>query len=258
VVTVVIIAGFVNALHPRIKTLNLEINKKCDFKSIRLAVVSDIHLGTIICKSRLERIVKIINSINPDIVLLPGDVVDEDIAPVIRQNLGETLRKIKYKFGVFAATGNHEYIGGVEKACKYLEEHGISVLRDSYVSINDCLCIAGREDRSIKQFAGKRRKPLNDILQSANRHMPIILMDHQPLHFEEAEQNGVDLQLSGHTHHGQLWPFNYITKKVYELSMGYVRKGNTHFYVSCGAGTWGPPVRTGSRPEVIEINVKFA
>jgi predicted MPP superfamily phosphohydrolase len=88
--------------------------------------------------------------------------------------------------------------------------------------------------------------------------MPIILMDHQPLHFEEAEQNGVDLQLSGHTHHGQLWPFNYITKKVYELSMGYVRKGNTHFYVSCGAGTWGPPVRTGSRPEVIEINVKFA
>jgi hypothetical protein len=82
-------------------------------------------------------------------------------------------------------------------------------------------------------------------------------MDHQPVKLIEAEQNGVDLQLSGHTHHGQLWPFNFITKKVYELSWGYKKSRNTQYYVSCGVGTWGPPVRTGSRPEIIKLIFDF-
>jgi uncharacterized protein len=83
------------------------------------------------------------------------------------------------------------------------------------------------------------------------------MMDHQPFHLEDAVNNHVDLQLSGHTHHGQMWPFNYITEKVYELSWGYLKKGATHFYVSCGAGTWGPPVRVGNTPEIINIQLKF-
>ncbi len=105
-----------------------------------------------------------INNLNADIVLLPGDVVDEDLGPVIKQNLGDTLRKIKSKYGVFGITGNHEYIGGAEPACKYLEEHGIIMLRDRYVMINEEIYIVGREDRSIKQFSGKMRKPLEDIM----------------------------------------------------------------------------------------------
>lgn len=258
VVVLIVLFGYLNARSPRIMYLNLEIPKKTNgLKQLTIAVASDIHLGTIICKSRLEKIVNIINSLDADLVLLPGDVVDEDIGSVIRQNLGETLRKIKSKYGVYGITGNHEYIGGVEPACKYLVEHGIIELRDSAAKVADSFYIVGREDRSIKGFAGKTRKTFEELMQGVDKSLPIILMDHQPVHLEEAEQNGIDLQLSGHTHHGQLWPFNFITKKVYELSRGYKKRGKTHYYVSCGVGTWGPPVRTGNRPEVISIVLEF-
>jgi hypothetical protein len=258
VVLVIVLGGYINARTPIIKTLELSISKNGrTIKSLNIAVASDIHLGTIVCKSKLERIVQHINSLNPDLVLLPGDVVDEDIGPVIRNNLGETLRKIRSKYGVFAITGNHEYIGGVEPACRYLAEHGITMLRDASVKIGDGLYVVGREDISIRGFTGKTRKPLSELMAEVDKSYPVILMDHQPFRLAEAEANGVDLQLSGHTHHGQLWPFNLITKKVYELSWGYKKKGSTHYYVSCGVGTWGPPIRTGNRPEIINIKLQF-
>ena len=258
IVAIIVLGGYLNARMPRIKTLNLTIPKNGrSLKSLNIAVASDIHLGTIICKSRLEKIVSLMNSLDPDLVLLPGDVVDEDLGPVIKNNLGETLRKIRSKFGIFAITGNHEYIGGVEPACRYLSDHGITMLRDSSVKIADSFYIVGREDISIRGFAGKTRKPLEEIMSGVDRSYPIILMDHQPFRLEEAETHGADLQLSGHTHHGQLWPFNFITKKVYELSWGYKKRGNTHYYVSCGVGTWGPPVRTGNRPEILNIKLTF-
>jgi predicted MPP superfamily phosphohydrolase len=257
-VIVVTIAGFFNAASPRIKNLDLTIHKNHQsLKTLNIVAVSDIHLGTIIGKSRLEHLVEKINLLHADVVLLPGDVVDEDIGPVIKQNLGETLRTIKSKYGVYAITGNHEYIGGVEAACNYLTEHGIVMLRDSTATIGDAVTIVGREDISIKTFARKQRAPLGELMNNVDRTKPIVLMDHQPFHLHEAEEAGVDLQLSGHTHHGQLWPFNFITKKVYELSWGYLKKGATHYYVSCGAGTWGPPVRTGNTPEVMNIHLRF-
>ena len=94
-------------------------------------------------------------------------------------------------------------------------------------------------------------------MKGVDHSMPVILMDHQPFGLHEAVENGVDLQLSGHTHHGQLWPFSFITKRVYELSWGYLKIGDTHFYVSCGVGTWGPPVRTGNSPEIMNIILSF-
>lgn len=257
-VAIVVALGAWNAARPRLKNLRLRIAKDGrQLPSIRIAVASDIHLGTIVSTRRLKRIVGMINDLQPDIVLLPGDVVDEDLAPVIRYNLGETLRTIKAKYGVVAITGNHEYIGGVEPAVHYLQEHGMVVLRDNAILIANSLYIIGREDRSIGQFAGRQRVPLAELMKDVDRSFPIILMDHQPFHLEEAEQAGVDMQLSGHTHHGQLWPFNYITNKVYEVSWGYKQKGNTHIYVSCGVGTWGPPVRTGNRPEILMIELTF-
>lgn len=258
IVTVTVFAGYLNARTPRVKTLELTIPKNAHgIKGLNIAMASDIHLGTLVSKSHLERIVKDINALNPDLVLLPGDVVDEDLGPVIRQNLGETLRSIRSKYGVFAITGNHEYIGGVEPACRYLTEHGIVMLRDSSLEIAGSFTLVGREDRSLRQFEGKRRKPLEEIMAAVDKSLPIILMDHQPFQLDEAVKNGVDLQLSGHTHHGQLWPFNFITEKVYELSWGYMKKGNTHFYVSCGVGTWGPPVRTGNTPEIMNVKLQF-
>ena len=258
VVVLVLTAGHFNARQFRVKTLELTISKNSNpLKSLNVVVASDIHLGTIICKSRLEHIIEKINALNPDLVLLPGDVVDEDLGPVIKQNLGETLRTIKSKFGVVACTGNHEYIGGVEEAYRYLTEHGINVLRDAAVRVADSLYVVGREDRAIRQFAGRQRKPLDELMAGVDKNYPVILMDHQPAHLEEAVLHGVDLQLSGHTHHGQLWPFNFITKKMYELSWGYKLKEQTHFYVSSGVGTWGPPIRTGNRPEIVHVKLNF-
>ncbi|MGB6648562.1 MAG: metallophosphoesterase, partial [Bacteroidota bacterium] len=181
----------------------------------------------------------------------------EDLGPVIRGNLGESLRLLKARYGVLAVTGNHEYIGGAREACAYLEDHGVRVLRDSSVRLPNGVTIVGREDRSMEQFAGRRRTPLSALMAEVDTLSPVILMDHQPFGLEEAANAGVDLQLSGHTHHGQLWPFNFITRAVYEVSWGYVKKGNTHVYVSSGVGTWGPPVRTGNRPEIVSIRLEF-
>ena len=256
-VSVLLIIGLFNALHPVVKTIDLAIPKPANSKTLNIVVASDIHLGTIIGKKRFCDIVNKINALNPDIVLLPGDIVDEDLRPVIKENLGEGLTKIKSKYGIYAITGNHEYIGGVEAGSKYLEDHNVLMLRDSVVKINDSVYIVGREDRTINQFTNRKRKTMGELLTSVDKSSPIILMDHQPFQLFEAEKNGIDLQISGHTHHGQLWPLNYITNAVYELSMGYLKKGNTHFYVSCGIGTWGPPVRIGNRPEIIHIRLTF-
>jgi len=258
VVTILITAGHINSLNPRMKTLHLTIPKSVDdTKTVNLVIASDIHLGTLIGKSRFNQIVDRINQLKPDIVLLPGDIVDEDLAPVIKYNLGQALRNIKSTFGVIAITGNHEYIGGVEKACKYLEDHNVTVLRDSAIKINNSFYIIGREDRSIKSFTGKIRKPLEELLTKVDKSYPLILLDHQPFNLEQGVENNIDLQISGHTHHGQLWPFNYITNMIYEVSWGYKKKGNMQVYVSSGVGTWGPPVRLGNRPEIVTIKLSF-
>lgn len=258
IVLLVIAGGFWNARTPRIHRFSVAVAKQTQgIHSLRMVVVSDVHLGTIIGRDRLARIVEQINDLRPDLVLFAGDVVDEDLAPVIRQNIGETLLSIRSRKGIYGITGNHEYIGGAEQACAYLEAHGIRMLRDTCVEIDGGIVIAGREDRSSRQFGGKRRKSLDVLLAGVDPHAPLILMDHQPFDLQEASAHGVDLQLSGHTHHGQLWPFNYITSAIYEVSWGYLLKGSTHFYVSSGVGTWGPPVRTGNRPEIVEITMTF-
>jgi len=256
-VSLILLFGFINAYSPRIKTMELHIDKACSYDSINVVVASDIHLGTIIGRRRFCNIVNKINQLQPDLVLLPGDIVDEDLAPVIKKNLGEAITSIKPVLGVYAVTGNHEYIGGVEAAYQYLMNHQVLVLRDSTAQIKNCLYIVGREDRSISQFAGKKRKSLEALMANVDKSRPIILMDHQPLHLNEAVENGVDLQLSGHTHHGQLWPLNFITRAIYEISWGYEKIADTHFYVSSGAGTWGPPIRTGNHPEIVHIILTF-
>jgi uncharacterized protein len=257
-VGLLLIGGHINSVIPRIKKLNLTIAKKSmRMRNLNIVVVSDIHLGTIVGRSRFDSIVNKINGLNPDLVLLPGDIVDEDLAPVIKQNLGESLMNIKSRFGVYAVTGNHEYIGGVEKACGYLNKHNINMLRDQSIKINDSFFLVGREDRSMNWAVGHRRKDLADLMATVDKSYPVILMDHQPFGLEEAAQQGVDLQLSGHTHDAQLWPLNYIVQSMYELAWGYKRIGSTHYYVSDGVGTWGPPVRIGNHPEIVNIQASF-
>jgi predicted MPP superfamily phosphohydrolase len=173
------------------------------------------------------------------------------------RGIGESFKRLHPKYGVYSITGNHEFINGVDSCVKYAENFGIKFLRDSSEMIDSSFYLIGREDVSMPQFIGKQRKTLDQIVKDLPNNYPKILLDHTPFKLEQAEQNGIDIQLSGHTHHGQIWPGNIITNMIYELSWGYKQKGSTHYYVSSGAGTWGPPVRTGSTSEIVNIKVKF-
>lgn len=256
IVALIVIIGHINAVNPSIRNLNIDINKKANgLKELRIAMISDIHLGTVIGPRRLTRLIAEIEKLKPDLILLAGDVVDEDLQPVIRHNLGETLLRLKAPMGVYAITGNHEYIGGVAQAVKYLEEHNIKFLRDSSILIDNAFYLVGREDRS-KNYNG-RRKEIADIINGNDPDLPVIMMDHQPFELDKVAEANVDVQFSGHTHHGQLWPLNYITEAMYEVSMGFKIKGKTHFYVSNGYGSWGPPVRIGNRPEIVYTTIRF-
>jgi len=254
----VVLVGHINTWIPVVKNYQIPLGKHAGtLKSLRIVAFSDVHLGTIIEKRHLKDIVNKVNDLNPDIILIPGDIIDEDIAPVIHSNVGELLIKLKAKYGVFAVTGNHEYIGGVNKAKKYLTEHNIQLLNDTAMLIDNSFYVVGREDLTRRQFSGTKRKELSEIMEGVDLSYPVILLDHQPMGLNQAVEAGVDLQLSGHTHHGQLWPFNVITNLVFEVGKGLLKKGDTHILVSSGIGVWGPPVRTNSRPEILNITLNF-
>lgn len=256
--TVIVITGYINTLNPHIRQVVIEVPKRANGRAtLDIALATDIHLGTIIANSRVQRMVDMINSIRPDVVLLGGDIVDEDLKPVIENNIGDLLDTLRSRYGTFAVTGNHEYIGGVNAACTYLSKHGVTFLRDEARLIDGCFYLVGREDRSMNQFNGKRRQPLNAIMARLDRKLPLILMDHQPIRLSDGVESGIDLQVSGHTHHGQLWPASLITRLIYEVSYGLKKIGGTNVYVSGGYGTWGPPARVGIRPEVVHIQLRF-
>lgn len=254
--SVIVIGGHINALWINVKEIPLEIHKKINGNpEVKILMASDIHLGALIGERREKKLLDIVNEQKPDMVLLCGDLVDGEIAPVLRKNLGKHIQEIKTPLGVYAILGNHEYIGGEQKTLPYLKSINIKVLIDSLVTLPNGIQLIGRNDRSARGV--NQPKPLSELMASTNPEFPTIVMNHQPFNLSEASDLNVDLHLSGHTHNGQLWPFNYITKAIFELSWGYLKKGNTNFYVSSGFGTWGPSVRTGNRPEVVIFKLKF-
>ena len=256
--TVVIFLGYLNTRNIQINTYNLEIKKgKSKLNNLNIVMASDFHMTPLNNGKLLDQIVSKINALNPDIVLLPGDIVDDKASILTHRNIGPAFYNIKSKFGVFASTGNHEFITGINTSAQFITDHGMKLLRDSLVLIDNSFYIAARDDRSITSFTGLKRKPLKEILLDAENGYPVVLLDHTPLQLEEAEQNNIDLQLSGHTHHGQLFPLNLITSMIYEVSWGYLKKGKTQYIVTSGAGTWGPPVRTGSNAEIVNLKIKF-
>ncbi len=255
----VVLAGHINALHPRVKEIRIPLDLPAgNEKNLRLLMASDIHLGTIISTGRLTKMIKLINELKPDAILLSGDIVDEDLAPVIRQDLGSLLKTLRAPLGVYGTTGNHEYIGGAIQAVDYLKKHGITMLGDSMIHLSNKVYLAGREDIDSKRFNHKKRANLESYSSQREENSFLIVLDHQPRAIAEAVQAKAGLLLCGHTHHGQLWPLNYITQKAFPLSWGYRVFGGTRVYVSSGLGSWGPPVRIGNRPEVVLITLEFS
>ena len=256
---VILVFGYRNAHHPQVIHLDIPVGKTAgQLSKLRVVMVSDIHLGHINGRRSLARIVDAINEQRPDLVLLTGDTFDGSPEQVIEKDMGVEFDRLQTKYGAYAVSGNHEYIGEREKryavrsAFDYLAAHGVQPLQDSVVLIDGSFYVAGRKDR----IAGTR-KAIPELLHGVNLRLPVIMLDHQPYRLDMAEQAGVDLHLSGHTHHGQMWPLNYITRKLYEQDWGFLQKGESKFYVSCGVGTWGPPVRTAGYSEIVVIDVKF-
>jgi uncharacterized protein len=258
-VSLTVFLGNLNKRDITIKNLNLTLPKgsgKLD--ELNIVMASDLHLSTIDGEKLLERIVDNMNSLNPDIILLSGDIVDDKAEVLKNRGIGKAFNNLNPKYGIYSINGNHEFINNVEPSVKFMEEYNMKVLRDRYELIDNSFYVIGREDVSMKSFTAKERLGLDMIISSINSDYPKILLDHTPVKLEQAEKNEIDLQLSGHTHHGQIWPANIITNMIYEVSWGYLKKGKTHYYVTSGAGTWGPPVRTGSKSEIVNIKIKFA
>lgn len=256
--SLVIFAGFLNALHPVVREYNINIDKKAgEIKTFRIAAVSDIHLGSIIRKRSIRILSDKLGETKPDVIFLLGDIVDGEIGPVMRGDLLKYFTCPRCRDGMYAITGNHEFIGGANITIPYIEKNGIRVLKDEVIVLDGQIQVIGRLDRDGLRFGGRSRAPLSELINRTDTLKPVIVLDHQPVSIDEAVNAGADLQLSGHTHNGQMWPLNYLTSKIYKVSYGYRKIGNTNIIVSSGFGIWGPRVRLGSRPEILVVNLNF-
>jgi len=257
-VGVIVLLGNLNKRDITIKTLNLTLPKgSSKLNELNIVMASDLHLSPIDGERLLSKIIDKINSVKPDIILFAGDIVDDKAKILKERGIGESFKRLNPKYGIYSINGNHEFINEVEPSVQFMEDYGMKILRDDFELVDSSFYIIGREDVVMKQFTGKERKTLEEIVSSINSDYPKILLDHTPVKLEQAKKNKIDLQFSGHTHHGQIWPANIITNMIYEVSWGYLKKGKTHYYVTSGAGTWGPPVRTGSKSEIVNIKITF-
>jgi uncharacterized protein len=257
-IALILIYGTYQARNIKIVKYNVDLQKSSiNMNKLHVVFLSDIHLGNIVTNSQLEKIINKINGLKPDIVLLGGDLIDDFIEPYKKQGMANTFRKINSKYGVYTVLGNHDGMReNIEDVISSFEDGGINVIRDDYTKIADSFYVIGRIDGSMERKNSKR-KPLDAILDGADKTLPLILLDHSPSKLSEAEKQGIDLQLSGHTHRGQLFPAGLITKRIFEVDWGYLRKGNLQIIVSSGAATWGPPIRTGSSSEIVDIYINF-
>jgi predicted MPP superfamily phosphohydrolase len=253
--------GTWNAWHPVVRHYAIDIPKQAGtLTHLHVVMVSDTHLGIIVSRRRLVGLIRRIDELHPDLVLLPGDIIDDNPRPVEEAHMPELFHTLTPRFGMYAALGNHEYMGGKSQTdIRLLASGGITELKDSYRLIDNAFYVVGRDDLSGARFNNQPRQELDEVMAGIDHSLPIILLDHQPWpkSMEDAKEQGVDLQLSGHTHAGQFFPLNLLTKRLFELNWGYLRKGATQYIVSCGYGTWGPPIRIGNTPELVDIDIHF-
>ena len=245
---VLLTAGNIN-YHNK-KRVELAINIDKETKPLKIVTISDLHLGYGIGTKEFRKWVELINREEPDVVLLAGDVIDSSIKPLYDRNFAEVFREINTKYGIFMALGNHDYMANIAKSIEFLTSADVTVLRDTAVLVNNAFYIAGRDDRTNRQ-----RKTITELTASLDKSKPIILIDHQPYHFDEVEAHGIDFYIAGHTHSGEVLPATWIAKTMFERSYGYLKKGNTHFYVTSGIAAIGK-FRIGSRSEYVVVNIK--
>ncbi len=252
-------ASLWNGLRPvQVKRVDVHLAKLPPARGgFRIAQITDLHIGPMINGEWLKHVVERTNALNPDIIAITGDLVDGSVADLSPHV--EPLRALQAKHGVFFITGNHEYYSGVDEWIEHIESLGIRVLRNERVTIqnddNDSLIeLAGVDDWASASFPG-HGPDLPKALEGRNTEIPTVLLAHQPAAIREAATLGVDLQLSGHTHGGQIWPWNYFVyiQQPYVSGLHRYPNSNSQIYVSEGTGFWGPPMRLGTSAEITEI-----
>ncbi len=246
--------GSFNAYSPVVRTYEITIqNEALSGEKLNIVMAADMHFGVLSGVNHAKRLVAEINALNPDLVLLPGDIIDDDIQIYLHKGFDHILDEIKSKYGVYASLGNHDrYTGRMEDLISSLEGKNITVLFDESITVADQFTLIGRRDKS-----DRNRAALSELLVGIDQSKPLFLLEHQPVEIGIAAELGIDLMVSGHTHRGQIFPANFITSMIFENDYGYLLKGDMHSIVTSGYGFWGPPIRLGSRSEIVQIVISF-
>ncbi|MCA0350653.1 MAG: metallophosphoesterase [Chloroflexi bacterium] len=226
-------------------------------QTITIVLISDTHLGYTNGANRIRELVTMANGLQPDLVLIAGDIIDDDLQPFRDQAMATELSKLQARLGIYAIMGNHD-VRAEELAVfrSELANAGIQLLIDEWVTVDQQIVLVGRDDIGGPRTSGAVvGKPLAEIIQTADPSLPLLVMDHNPNRFEDSVAVGADLQVSGHTHAGQIFPFTLLTNQIYDQHWGTLKTGASQLVVSSGFGTWGPPIRVGTIPEVVRIEL---
>ena len=247
------ILGTYYAYTPVVRELSIAMPKKeAKLSKIKVVVASDFHLGLLSNKAHLNRFVKKANDQKPDLVLLVGDLVDDDPIWFVQKGMSEVMKQLRSTYGIYGVLGNHEYYGKkIPLLVEEMEASNVRMLLDETILVADSFYLTGRED-----LTNKKRKQLFELAPE-KKDLPWFVMDHTPANLMIPEKENVDFHVSGHTHLGQMWPNHLFTRRIFELDYGYRKKGSLHAIVSSGFGFWGPPIRLGSQSELWTINIKL-
>jgi predicted MPP superfamily phosphohydrolase len=248
--TVVVVGGAINLNTVRISQYQIEIPKKnSKLSHLRIAFVADLHIDQNLKLSFVKQYVRKVNALNPDIVLYGGDIVEGRWDENVSAEIIKTMKTVESKYGEYGILGNHEYYGS-EKPGQLYQRVDISLLHEKVIKIGQSFYLAGRDDDHADS-----RKSLEELLQHTPDDLPVIVIDHRPTELQEASRTKADIQFSGHTHNGQMFPINLFLKRMYELSWGYKKIRDTHFFVTSGLRLWGPPVKTAGKSEIMVVDV---
>lgn len=243
--------GYFNYKHPDINHLDITLDKPLQGQPIKVVAISDVHLGNGTRKPQLRKFVEMINAQEPDLIIIGGDLIDNSLIPLYQQKMAEELNQLKAPMGIYLAPGNHEYISGMESCEQFLKHTPIRLLRDSIVTFPNGLQLIGRDDHS-----NRRRLPITELMKQAVPTIPTLLIDHQPYEVARKDSLGIDIQFSGHTHRGQVWPLSLLVDNMYEQSHGYRKWNHSHVYVSSGLSLWGPPFRIGTTSDMLVMTLR--
>lgn len=241
-----------NAYTPVVHHLEITLDKPLA-SPVRIGMVSDLHIGRMMGTRQLEKLADIMNREKVDMILMPGDIMDDDVEAYRAENMQPALMKLKAPLGVYATMGNHDLMKGAEQDIRAeLTQAGIKVMSDEVLEVdNGNFWLIGRPDD-----LAKGRMPINELLLKTDGRKPVFLMDHRPNSIMEHSKLPIDLQVSGHVHKGQIFPANLLAEYVNRRAYGYEKIGMGHYVVTSGYGFWGVPLRLGSQAEVWVIDVK--